>query len=183
MSLWAELKVTSISQPLVLLSSFVNKLASPARVLSTEWEGYFRCVAMIFLFERQFITLKEEHVVLSFVSSLHASALFLSETQTVLQVPEGCSVWMSTIIPACSQLNSSLFSLTSKNRPPFQLPHSACDSSLLPVRCWWVTLDALLPSCCLQVILVIYVFFFIYTSFLKKIYFTVPCLHCSMQNL
>ena len=61
--------MTSISQPLVLLSSFVNKLASPARVLSTEWEGYFRCVAMIFLFERQFITLKEEHVVLSFVSS------------------------------------------------------------------------------------------------------------------
>ena len=91
---------------------------------------------MIFLFERQFITLKEEQVAFAFASSLHASTLFLSEPQPVLQVPEGCSVWMSTIILACSQLNSSLFSLTSKNRPPFQLPHSACDPSLLPVPGW-----------------------------------------------
>ena len=106
------------------------------------------------------------------------STRFLSEPQTVLQVPEGCSLWMSTIILACSQLNSSLFSLTSKNRPPFQLPHSACDPSLLPVT--WLVSHSWRPSSIMlspSYSCYIHLFFF----FLN--YFTVPCLPCSMQNL
>ena len=148
---------------------------------------------MIFLFERQFITfkeehaptnknkwekkIKEEHVVLTFVSSLHALPVSYLSPKLFFRCPKavlcGCppSSWLVpswTHLCSLSPLKTDLLS---------SFPILPVTPVFFQSPGWWVTLDALLPSCCLQVILVIYIFFFFFN------YFTVPCLPCSMQNL
>lgn len=140
MPFWAVFNLTGRSQFLGLLFSQVTEIASPTSALCNR--GWKLCRRLLFpgccntfpFGERIYHSAWKRTIECwLFVPNLHTCVLSLFQPQTVVQMVEDGSVWISCTILVCSQLNSSSFSLTSKNRPPFPTSSSVSDMSLLPV--------------------------------------------------